>query len=401
MATDPTGGPSAATVPFPGPLAWSDRWRALRDRLMASPTFQRRAAQLIFTRPIARRRARQLFDLVAGFVYSQVLLACVRLRLFDLLDEAPQTVEALAPRLGLTRDAAQRLLTAAESLRLVEQRSGGRYGLGALGAPMVGNAAVGAMVEHHAALYADLSDPVALLRGESGPGALAGYWPYAGKSGSAPAALPQDPTIDAYTRLMAASQPLVAGEVLDAYPLARHRCLLDVGGGDGGFLIRAAQRAPALRLMLFDLPAVADRARARFAAESLSGRASVFGGSFLHDTLPTGADVASLVRVIHDHDDAGAMAILRGVRRALPSDGRLLLAEPMAGTPGAEPMGGAYFGFYLLAMGQGRPRTVDELVRMLTAAGFSDVQNRRTRLPLQTGLLVARVNPSLTDVNYA
>ena len=29
----------------------------------------------------SRQRAGQLFDLVAGFVYSQVLLACVRLRL--------------------------------------------------------------------------------------------------------------------------------------------------------------------------------------------------------------------------------------------------------------------------------------------------------------------------------
>ena len=41
---------------------------------------------------------------------------------------------------------------------------------------------------------------------------------------------------------MAASQPLVAQEVLDAYPLARHRCLLDVGGGDGAFLAAAAAR---------------------------------------------------------------------------------------------------------------------------------------------------------------
>ncbi len=43
---------------------------------------------------------------------------------------------------------------------------------------------------------------------------------------------------------MAASQPLVADEILDAYPFARHRCLLDVGGGDGSFLAsgRAALR---------------------------------------------------------------------------------------------------------------------------------------------------------------
>ena len=57
---------------------------------------------------------------------------------------------------------------------------------------------------------------------------------------------------------MTASQPLVADEILDAYPLSRHRCLLDVGGGEGAFVTRAAERTPALRCILFDLPAVAD-----------------------------------------------------------------------------------------------------------------------------------------------
>jgi demethylspheroidene O-methyltransferase len=67
----------------------------------------------------------------------------------------------------------------------------------------------------------------------------------------------------------------------------------------------------------------------------------------------------------------------------------VLIAEPMARTGGAEPMGEAYFGFYLLAMGSGRPRSPDELRRMLTEAGFVSVRSLRTRQPLQTGALVA------------
>jgi demethylspheroidene O-methyltransferase len=189
---------------------------------------------------------------------------------------------------------------------------------------------------------------------------------------------------------MAASQPLVADEILDAYALRRHRCLLDVGGGDGRFLATVAQRVPALRLVLFDLPVVAERARARFAAAGIGARASAVGGSFLTDALPRGADIASLVRVVHDHDDAAAMTILCAVRAALPAGGTLLLAEPMAGTPGAEAMGDAYFGFYLLAMGRGRPRSAAVLTAMLTAAGFDRVRGLPTHLPLQTQLLVAR-----------
>ena len=60
---------------------------------------------------------------------------------------------------------------------------------------------------------------------------------------------------------MSRTQPLIAEDILDAYPVRRHRCLLDVGGGDGAFLMAAADRASALRLLLFDLPPSPHKAR--------------------------------------------------------------------------------------------------------------------------------------------
>jgi demethylspheroidene O-methyltransferase len=364
----------------------TERLRAMRDRLLASRDFQRWAIAFPLTRFIARRHARTLFDLVAGFVYSQVLLACVRLRLLELLQPAPMHAAQIAQRLDLPQSSTLRLLDAAVALRLLQVREGGHYGLGDLGAAMLGNPGIAAMVEHHSLLYADLEDPVALLRKARGDGALAQYWAYARTTD--PAALSAE-QIGGYTCLMSASQQLVADEILDAYPVRRHRCLLDVGGGDGTFLCAAARRAPQLRLMLFDLPAVAQKARARFAAEGLADRATAVGGSFHSDALPEGADVISLVRVIHDHDDAQAAAILRAVRRALVRGGTLVLAEPMAGTRGAEAMGAAYFGWYLMAMGSGRPRTPEELEALLRAAGFEAIRLLRTRVPLQTLLMTA------------
>lgn len=365
-----------------------DRVLDLRDRLLASARFQRWATAFPLTRPIARRRAGALFDLCAGFVYAQVLLACVRLRLFEILAEGPRTAAELAGRLALSREATERLLAAAASLRLAQRRGRDRYGLGDLGAALLGNPGVAAMIEHHAMLYADLKDPVALLRGEGrGETELARYWAYAGDG--RPAGLPPE-RVAAYTALMSASQAMVADEVLGAYPPGRHRCLLDVGGGDGTFLAAAAARAPDLRLILFDLPPVAERARIRFEAEGLARRARAVGGDFRSDPLPQGADLVSLVRVVHDHDDDAVLAILRAARAALPDDGTLLLAEPMAGTAGALPSGDAYFGFYLLAMGSGRPRTPAELAELLRAAGFDGGRLVATRNPLLTRLIVAR-----------
>jgi demethylspheroidene O-methyltransferase len=363
------------------------RLRAWRNRLLASPRFQRWAAAFALTRPVARAHTRELFDLVAGFVYSQVLAACVRLDLFALLGrEGALPVSTLAARLDLPAPRLEVLLRAAVSLRLL-QRDGEDYGLGPLGAALLGNPGVVAMVEHHALLYKDLADPVALLRGGQ-PTDLAGYWGYAGAV--SPGAL-EGPHVQAYSELMAASQQLVAGEIIAAYPLQRHRRLLDVGGGLGAFTSAVAARVPGLELELFDLPAVAQQASARLQGTGLAERIRTHGGDFFRDPLPRGADVISLVRIVHDHDDDKAMTLLRAVHAALPPGGCLLLAEPMAGTRRAEPAGDAYFGFYLLAMGSGRPRSRETLQAMLVAAGFANVSEQPTHTPLLTRLLVATV----------
>ncbi len=366
-----------------------DRWLALRDRLLASEGFHRFAAWFPLTRPIARKEAKALFDLVAGFVYSQILYACVKLNLFEILSAGPQSEKSLADRLGLSSDAMTRLLMAAESLRLVERRRDDQWGLGMLGGVLVGNTAVTALVHHHATLYADLRDPVALLKGETTPN-LSGYWPYADEQASSPTLLSAE-RVREYSELMSASQPLVASEILSAFPFSQHRRLMDVGGGQGTFLMAAAQRFPNLELMLFDLPGVAELAQENFRRIGLSDRAIAHGGSFFETPLPTGADVASLIRVLYDHDDHRALAILKAVRAALPAGGKLLVAEPMSGTKGAESMGDAYFGFYLLAMGKGRSRSADRLMALIREAGFRDPKLVPTRLPLQTRMVVATV----------
>ncbi len=66
----------------------------------------------------------------------------------------------------------------------------GRFALADLGAAVIGNPGIAAMVEHHALLYADLADPVALLRGETGRTRLASYWPYAAGQTVAPGRRP-------------------------------------------------------------------------------------------------------------------------------------------------------------------------------------------------------------------
>jgi demethylspheroidene O-methyltransferase len=108
------------------PLSLPDRLRGWRDRLIADPRFQRWSLGNPLTRWIARRSSRAMLDLCAGFVYSQVLFACVQLRLFDLLKDGPLTISELAAKTALSEDATRRLLDAASSLGLARRRGNGR-----------------------------------------------------------------------------------------------------------------------------------------------------------------------------------------------------------------------------------------------------------------------------------
>ncbi|MGY6627269.1 MAG: methyltransferase [Oceanicaulis sp.] len=362
-------------------------WRAalgdLRNRLVSNPDFRRFAKSFPLTRSKARHEARAIFDLMAGFVYSQTLLACVEADLFNFLKDAPRTLDEIAAQAGLPPEGADRLAQAAASLNLLERRSGGRFALGPLGAALAGDAGLAAMVQHHRLLYHDLADPMVVLRGGT-PGQLADFWGYGRRDGASGRP-------DAYSALMAATLPMVAEEVFAAIDLKAYRQLLDVGGGEGAFLKEAARAAPHLSLALFDLPPVAARARDILSEAGFSDRADIHGGSFLENRLPAGADLISLVRIIHDHSDEDAMRLLRACRESIAPGGTLLLAEPMADARGAAPMGDSYFGFYLAAMGGGRPRNAARLAEMLGEAGFARTRVHRSRIPLIASVMTAHI----------
>ena len=97
------------------------------------------------------------------------------------------------------------------------------------------------------------------------------------------------------------------------------------------------------------------------------------------------------MRILHDHDDTKVLHLLRTIRAILPEGGALLIAEPFAGTPGAQPVGAAYFGLYLQAMGSGRARRADEIKDLLAQAGFRRLRQIATGQPMLTGLMTAAV----------
>lgn len=383
--------PSSAT-------SFKDAWQARLERLYAHPGLYRWSLSNPFTRWLTQRRTRKLFDLMAGFVHSQVLLGCVRLDLFRALHQAPTDLTDLAQRTGLAPAVLQRLLLSAVALGLLEHRSQGRFGLGPLGVPLAQHEGIAQMIEHNHLLYQDMQDPLQFLN-NAWSGGMAEYWPYAHEKPAVTLPASEVDKFTRYSQLMAASQGFVVQEILSSYFFEEHRCVLDVGAGKGRFVSELAAHAPHLKFKMFDLPPVLALAREGLQAKGLTERVALHPGSFLDDPLPEGADLITLVRVAHDHPDAVVRQILQKAFAALPVGGVLLLAEPMAqpeeeaGQPQASV--DAYFHFYLLAMGAGRLRTPHELQTMMEEAGFTHVEQVPNAMPIHARILLGRKSQCL------
>ena len=313
-----------------------------------------------------------MFDLVAGFCQSQILLALIDLEILQCLADGPRSPRDLALAARVPEGRMNVLLNGGAALGLITVHR--EVKLTPRGAALLAVPGLPDMIRHHETLYRDLSDPVAFFRGETET-ELAAVWPYVFGDGAA-----QDPARAArYSRLMEGSMALVAEDTLAAVDLTRTEHLMDVGGGTGAFIKAVAKTAPKLDLTLFDLPAVTA------GVTDLPPRARILSGSFRDGDLPRGADVITLVRVLYDHDDASVGELLARVRDALPPKGRVIISEPMSGCRA----GDSYFALYCMAMRTGQVRSVERVAELLREAGFGGLRTPKSRRPFVTSVVEA------------
>jgi demethylspheroidene O-methyltransferase len=340
----------------------------LRNRLLSNPEFLAFAQRNPLMRPVARAKSRELFDLLAGFSYSQVLYACVSLKILEHVGQTAIGMSDLAQKINLPENKVDLLLRAAVALDILGFDRG-QVVLGPHGAALLGQPWIMRFVEHHCHFYRDLADPVALLNGAHAKEGLRNFWSY------------NDPNSDkaTYSALMAASQQAVSQQILAAYDFSQHKNILDIGGGSGAFLTAVGNTYPQLQLNLFDLPGVI--------ALCTQTQITKHGGDFRVDALPQNMDIIALVRVIHDHDDDSVLALLRNVRRSCAASTTLLIAEPFAGRADLARITDAYFNLYFAAMGQGRTRTPQNVAELAGQAGFGHLKIWRTNMPLIAGVI--------------
>ena len=111
-----------------------------------------------------------------------------------------------------------------------------------------------------------------------------------------------------------------------AYDFSGVETVVDVGGGQGAFLVAILRRNPGVRGMLFDLPRVVAGAPARLAGIEEGNRIDIIGGN-LFDSLPEGGDIYLFSTVLRCFDDDACIAVLQHCRSVMAPRGRILVFE--------------------------------------------------------------------------
>lgn len=166
---------------------------------------------------------------------------------------------------------------------------------------------------------------------------------------------------------MAGSGATRGRAVLDVLRQLRPKTVVDVGGGDGSLLLTILDGCPGTRGVLAERGAVL-----RGAVQAHGDtRIDVVEVDFF-ERVPAGGDAYVLSRVLHDHDDEPAVAILRSCRAAMSTGSRLLIAESIVPEwdhlAESDRLSLAMKDLNMLVLVGGRERTIDEYRTLLGAA---------------------------------
>tara|TARA_B100000424_G_scaffold195262_1_gene152686 strand:+ start:528 stop:1625 length:1098 start_codon:yes stop_codon:yes gene_type:complete len=356
------------------------------NNLVAKPSFHSLIKKIPIIRRLAFNDGKIIYDLVAGFVYSQVLLAIIELRLIDFLITGKKKIDDISRFTGLPHDKCILLCNAAASVGLLKKNKDSTYRLTRIGAAIKGVSGLDKMILHHKMFYRDLIDPVKLLNKNFNT-ELKNFWTY----------VPSNKKITkeeakTYSELMGISQHIVAEETLNLVNLNPFKSLLDLGGGNGTFILEVRRRYPNLILNVFDLPSVIETAKSKISHLGDKSKIKLIPGNFIEDKLPDGNDIIFLNRVLYDHNDTNVELLIKKIYDALSPGGHLVISEPMAGNEKPTRSGDAYFGFYTLAMTSGKPRSKNQHFKILKKSGFMQLKFLQGANDFVTSVILAKKN---------
>jgi hypothetical protein len=174
-------------------------------------------------------------------------------------------------------------------------------------------------------------------------------------------------------------------DVPKVFDFAGCRTVVDLAGGSGLLLSTVLAANPMLHGILVDREHMVPVAREQLGAALAHDRFEVRAGD-MFDSVPAGADVYVLSRILQDWEDSECITLLTNIRRAMTDESaRLLIVERVIPTDGAAVLP-LVWDLHLMMMAGGRERTMAGYESILDAANLRLVAVHD--MALETSMLV-------------
>lgn len=308
-----------------------------------------------------------LISMIGGVRLAKAMHVAVQLRLPDLIDNLPISVEKLAVATNTHEKSLYRLLRALASLGIFKEIEPTWFVSSEL-SRYLREDHPGTMRDMVLMMFSD-SDWEAWQRLDYSirTGLPAFEYVHGTDVWTYMAAHPEEYVV--FNRAMTAIADMTNRPISQAYDFSTISTLADIGGGQGKLLATILLANPSMRGILFDCAPVIEDARAYIRNAHLEERCQLVAGSFFED-IPAGADAYLLKHVLHDWNDDACKTILDACRRAMGTGAKLLIAEQVL-PPTNAPVGTVSADLSMLVGPGGCERTEQEYRTLLEASGFT------------------------------
>jgi hypothetical protein len=314
----------------------------------------------------------RILEIGRSFMSAKVLLAAVKLRLFDALAGGPLTGSEIRQRLGLHPRAIPDFLDALLALGLLVRDGDGpeaRYA----NTPETGRFLVRSSDAYVGGILEMYDDRLFRFWANLEEGLRTGQPQNEIKDTGASmfAELYREPA--RLEQFMAAMSGISRGnfiQLAERFDFAPYRTLCDVGGAAADLSCAVAARHPHLQCTSFDLPVVEPIARAAIARRGLADRVRTATGDFFRDPLPK-ADVVTMGMILHDWNLERKQALIRAAHAALPEGGAFIVVEHLIDDARRENVFGLLMSLnMLIEFGDAFDYTAADFRGWCSAAGF-------------------------------
>lgn len=308
-----------------------------------------------------------LLDIMGGFSFH-VIVAALRLDLFEELHSQPLNISDLAAATHCSEKGLAILLDVLESLGYVKKR-GERY-------------ANSAMTER----WMTREPPTSVHSGfPFYSQTMSDLFPYVQESIKAGTPycnfydwISDHPeAAQMYQRFMMAIARMTTPELSRRIRLKQScRKVLDVGGGHGLYSIALCQKYDSISVTIFDSPYASEIAEQNVKAARLEDRITFLAGDYFTDDLGADYDAVLLLNVVHEHTDSDNRKLIGKISDSLADGGSIIILDILREKKvlkSAQLITRIYSLLFFHTLG-GQTYSYDEIAGWLSSCGLSGIR---------------------------